>query len=170
MVSQFAVVFLVMGLPILGYAQTSTSADATIERVVVQSAIERAGLKGMGPFRVMIDPMMVYAGQAPGFTDLRLRDSTRHAMLLRSLGATSRSRPEVMRCSTPPCLQDVDVFVTLSPPEVAGDSSSITVTTLRYRPRAQSAQTRKQYITTSFVLRRDGKEWRIVRADVLGVS
>lgn len=156
--------------PAVGTAQPPASVASEIERIAVTAAVERAGLRGGGAHRVVIDPMTVHPDEAPGFRDKARRDSTRQESLRHAFGAASRRRMEVIGCEQPPCLPDIDVLVTLSDPRITGDSATVTVTTLRYRPHARSNRTRTQYITTGFVLRRESGRWTIVKIRDLGVS
>jgi hypothetical protein len=162
-------------LPRLAVGQTPSSPTlhierALIERIAIEAAVHRAGLTSGGPLRIVIDPMMVFPNEAPGYRKYASRDSLRQDHLLRVFGASSRRSMELIDCKEAPCLRDIDVLVTLSDPHVDRDSASVTVTTQRYLGDELPRLRRRQYITTTFILQKESGQWRIARIVDLGVS
>lgn len=161
---------LVVALPQLLIAQLPPDALSTIERLAVRAGVDNAlRLRGDGKLarRIVIDPMMVPAGQAPPGRGTKTRDPARQAYLLRSFGARSELPQSVIDCSSRPCkLRDADMLVSLSEPQVAGDEASVTVTALQQ----VGGRTGTFYVTVNVVLQRERSGWKVVRLDELGIS
>jgi hypothetical protein len=115
--------------------------------------------------RIVIDPVIVYANEAPGGRDSTIRDAGRSAYLTQALGARAERRSSVSDCSAGPCvLRGADVLVTLAQPAISGDDARVTVTTVRQTNRGI------QYMTVDVVMKRRGNLWQVLGFEDLGIS
>jgi hypothetical protein len=144
--------------------QEAQNTMAELERLAVKAALEGPGeIKPNS--RIVIDPMIVRANEAPGGRDSTLREAGRNAKLAQAVGGRAIARNSAMDCSTRPCkLRDADVIVMLSNPALAGEEAQVTVTTLR------QASNRMHYRTVNVRLAKKDGAWRVVGLVELGVS
>jgi hypothetical protein len=141
----------------------TTASD--LERVAVRAAVERAVGSVPTGLRIVIDPIIVYANEAPGGRDSIPRSRERNDYLARSVGASIRARSSVLDCSTRPCeLVDADVLVSVSEPQIKGDDAKVTVTTVQRLKRGT------QYKTVNVLLKERGGTWKVVGFEDLGIS
>ena len=139
-----------------------------LERLAMGAALERSA-GPLGPhLRIVLDPMIVHANEAPGGRDSARRDAGRNAYLTQSFGARLEERASVVVCDEGCRLRDADAFVTLAHPEVRGADATVTVTILR--PTKRGMQPRVYYYTVNVLLRRQGSDWRVVGFQTLGIS
>ncbi|MFL5615283.1 MAG: hypothetical protein ACJ796_16570 [Gemmatimonadaceae bacterium] len=144
-----------------------------LERLAVRAALDHSFGSTKAGLRIVIDPMIVHANDAPGNRDSTLRESSRNAYLAQAFRARSLPRDSVLACNPRPCkLRDADVLVTLSEPAILGDKATVTVTTLRpvhlTSPRQVPIETQYQTINVRFEKR--GASWQVVGFDDLGMS
>jgi hypothetical protein len=159
-------------LPVLiGYqdamGQETAGAISTLERLAVRAAVERHVGSLTPGHRVAIDPMVVYADEAPGDRNVGRRDASRHAALTKELGARTLPRDSVIDCSSRPCqLREIDVYATLAEPVITGSTAKVTVTTLL------QTNTRRgmQYVTVNVLFEKQGTTWKVAGFEQLGVS
>lgn len=149
-------------------AQDPPATISILERLTMGAALERS-VGPLGPhLRIVLDPMIVHANEAPGHRDSTRRDATRNTYLAQTFGARVQDRSSVIMCDEGCRLRDADVFVTLSYPEVTGPDAKVTVTMLR--PTKRGVQDRVYYHTVNVLLRRQGSGWRVVGFKTLGIS
>ena len=145
--------------------QEGASTISLLERLAAHAAVERS-LGSVAPkLRIVIDPMIVHANEAPGGRDSTLRDVTRNAYLTQALQARTAPRDSVIDCTVRPCtLRDADVLVTLAEPVIVGAQAKVTVTTV------QQTQRGPQYKTVNVRFVRQGSAWKVVGFEDLGIS
>lgn len=155
-------------------AQQGPSTASALERLAVRAALEHAGISATPGLRIVIDPMIVQANQAPpSYRGSSVRESSRNRSLTEAFHARSLPRDSVFDCSSQPCkMHDADVLVTLSDPAIGGDTATVSVTTFI---RVNVASHRRvpittQYRTTKVRFERSGTSWQVVRFEELGVS
>ena len=159
-----------MALALLAYVggalqQEGAGTTSVLERLAAQSAIERAVGRVDQNLRIVIDPMIVHADEAPGGRDSTARSTARNANLTQVFRARSLPRRSVLDCSARPCsLRDADVLVTLSEPAIVGAKAKVTVTTLQRTSRGT------QYRTVNVLLEHQGSAWKVVGFEDLGIS
>ena len=154
-------------------AQQGVSTVSSLEHLTVDTALKRAVRRPTPALRIVIDPMIVRANQAPGYRDSTLRESRRNQYLVESFHARSLPRDSVFDCSSRPCtMRNADVLVTLSEPAIAGDKATVTVTTSVPVHGSSSRQLpiTMQYRTVIVHLERRGAAWQVVSLDDLGMS
>lgn len=161
----------ILGLLVSSQNLSAQNPPATInvlERLAMGAALERA-VGPLGPhLRVVLDPMIVHANEAPGGRDSTRRDARRNAYLTQTFRARLQDRSSAIICDRGCRLRDADVFVTLAYPEVKGPDAKVTVTMLRTTKRAEGY--RAYYQTVNVLLRRQGAGWRVVGFKTLGIS
>lgn len=146
-------------------AQESSGVVVSLERLALRAAIDRAVGQTAPGFRIVIDPMIVHANEAPGGRDSVTRDRPRNSELVRGFSASTLARKSVIDCTVRPCkLRNADLFVTLSQPSIRGDSAKVTVTTVQQTKRGV------QYKTVNVLLKKLGNEWQVARFEDLGIS
>lgn len=154
-------------------AQQGVRTVSSLERLAVDTAVKRA-VRTMTPgLRIVIDPMIVRANQAPGYRDSTLREPSRNQYLVESFHARTLPRDSVFDCSSRPCtMRNADVLVTLSEPAIVGDKATVTVTTSVPVHGSSSRQLpiTMQYRTVIVHLEKSGAAWRVVSLDDLGIS
>jgi hypothetical protein len=159
-------------LPVLiGYqdamGQESAGEISTLERLAVRAAVERHVGSLSQSHRVAIDPMIVYADEAPGDRNVSRRDVSRHAALTQELQARTLPRDSVIDCHARPCqLREIDVYATLAEPVITGSTAKVTVTTLL------QTNTRRgmQYVTVNVLFEKQGATWKVSGFEQLGIS
>lgn len=151
----------------LASAQQS-GGSAAIERLAARAALERAVGAVTPQLRIVIDPMIVHANEAPGGRDSVARSTGRNRDIAHSLRARSAVRSSVMDCGAQQCvLRDADVFVSLSEPWITGDNAKVTVTTVQ---RLKALRRKIQYQTVNVIMKRRGNTWQVVGFEELGIS
>jgi hypothetical protein len=144
---------------------TGQSTASRLERIALRAAVERAIGSAPSHLRIVIDPTIVYANEAPGGRDSVARSAERNDSLARSFGARIQARSSVLDCSAHPCeLLDADVLVSLSEPQIVGNDAKVTVTTVQRLKRGT------QYKTVNVILRGSGRTWKVVGFEDLGMS
>src|SRR5689334_22074545 len=90
--------------PIVG-AQQGPSTASVLERLAVRAALEQArGPRLKAGLRIVIDPMIVNANQAPpSYVGSTARESSRNRDLTEEFHARSVPRDSVIDCSARPC-------------------------------------------------------------------
>jgi hypothetical protein len=151
------------------FAQEGRSTIAILESLAATAALERAVGSVTPNLRIVIDPMIVRANEAPGGRDSIPREATRNGNLAQAFGARVASRSSVIDCRARPCsLRDADVLVTLSQPQtVRGDAkvdAKVTVTTVQQTKRGT------QYKTVNVLMKKSGSGWTVVGFEDLGIS
>lgn len=145
--------------------QGSPSTISVIESLAVHAAVERAVGSVSSALRIVIDPMVVYANEAPGGRDSTRRDAERSALLIRAFAARELTRNSVIDCGVRPCrLLGADVLVSLSEPVISGRSAKVTVTTVQQTSRGI------QYKTVNVLLELQRDVWMVVGLEDLGIS
>jgi hypothetical protein len=168
------VVALLLCSRVLGAQEQGPSTASVLQRLAVRAALEHAGEAVTPGLRIVIDPMIVKANQAPpSHRGSTARESSRNRYLTEAFHAKSLPDDSVFDCSARPCkMHDADVLVTLSEPAIVGDTATVTVTTL---VPVNGASHRRvpittQYRTTNVRLEKRGASWHVVGLDDLGMS
>ncbi|HEY2854536.1 MAG TPA: hypothetical protein VGJ18_16890 [Gemmatimonadaceae bacterium] len=155
-------------------AQEGVGTASVLERLAVRAALEHAGAWVTPGLRVVIDPMIVEANQAPPtYRGSRTRDSSRNRYLTEAFHASSLRHDSVVDCSARPCrMHDADVLVTLSEPAIVGDKATVTVTTVLpvHGTSDRRVPITTYYKTTNVRLEKRGASWQVVGLDDLGMS
>lgn len=139
-----------------------------LESQAMAAALERF-VGPLGPhLRIVLDPAIAHANEAPGGPGSTRRDASRNSYLTQTFGARVQDRSSVIICDEGCRLRDADIFVTLSQPEVTGPDAKVTVTMIR--PTKRGVQDRVYYHTVNVFLRRQGSGWRVVGFKTLGIS
>lgn len=151
-------------------AQENKNTASTLERLAARAAVERALGGKLAGVRIVVNPIIVRANEAPGGTDSTSRDSDRNGSLVAALGARSLPRASVVECpARGSCwLNNADLFVTLAQPTISGEEATVTVTTLQ-RTKAGTPN-KTQYKTVNVLLKRTGAKWEVVGFKDLGIS
>jgi hypothetical protein len=156
-------------------AQGGVSRASVLEHLAVGAALDRARIPVAPGLRIVIDPMIVKANQAPPSNrGSAARDSSRNRYLTEAFHARSLPMDAVVDCSARPCkMHDADVLVTLSEPVIVGDTAAtVTVTTLvpvhGTSPRRLPITTQYTTINVRFEMR--GASWQVVGVEDLGMS
>lgn len=111
--------------------QEMAGAVSVLERLALRVAIERAVGVIKPSLRIVVDPMMVSSGEAPGGRTTNRRDDQRNDALIAEVGGRVLPAEAVLDCTVKPCrLRDADVFVSLSAPVIEGTKGTLSVTTL----------------------------------------
>lgn len=162
--ARIGVLTLLLGV-ITTVQQEGAGTVSMLERLALRVAVERAVGVAKPGSRVVIDPMIVSAGDAPGARTASRRDEQRNDALSAEVGARVLSGETVLDCTVRPCsLRDADVFVSLSAPMIMGNRGTVSVTTL------QRARRGLHYRTISVHMERVGATWKVVGVTELGVS
>ena len=149
------------------------STVSSLERLAADTAIKRAVRKVTPDLRVVIDPMIVRANEAPSYHDSASREPSRTRYLAEAFHGRSLPRDSVIICRAHVCrMRDADVLVTLSEPAIVGDQATVTVTTMVPVLGASTRQVpiETQYRTVIVHLARRGAGWQVVGVDDLGMS
>lgn len=162
--ASIGVLTLLLGV-ITSVQQEGAGTVTVLERLALRIAVERAvGVIKPGS-RIVIDPMIVSSGDAPGARTASRRDDRRNDALSAEVGGRVLSGEAVLDCTVRPCsLRDADVFVSLSAPVMVGNRGTVSVTTL------QRARRGLHYRTISVEMVRQGSAWKVVGVTELGVS
>lgn len=145
--------------------QEGASTINMLERLAVHAAIERAVGSVHPDLRIVIDPMIVHANEAPGGRDSTVRSAARNVFLTQAFGARTGERSSAIDCSARRCaLRDADLLVTLAEPAIVGAKAKVTVTTLQRTPRGT------QYKTVNVLFESRGSAWKVVGFEELGIS
>lgn len=150
-----------------GSAQAPSVDETLLERLALQAAIDRAEWLKIRPgvSRIVIDPMIVRANEAPGARDSVERSPLSHAALVAFFQGRSAPRLSVIDCNRRPCrLRDADLLVMLAKPSIQDTKASVTVT-LTYPGRRHH-----DYETVNVLFERQGAAWKVVGFQQLGIS
>jgi hypothetical protein len=133
------------------------TASVEPELTAIRTALGRQGWSHAG-LSVVINPMMVKEGHAPGGEPAGLRDPDKNAAIAKALGARSLPRSEAN-------IAGGDLYVSLSEPRLEGKNTVVTVTVWgRGRRRGLT------YETIHLTLTPEGDGWKVVSLEQLGIS
>ena len=152
---------------------STVSTVSTLERLAVDTAIKRAVQRVTPGVRIVIDPMIVRANEAPSYHDITVREPSRTRYLAEAFHGRSLPRDSVIDCRARVCrMRDADVLVTMSEPAIVGDRATVTVTTMVPVHGLSRGQVpiETQYRTVIVHFQRSGAAWQVVGLDDLGMS
>jgi hypothetical protein len=149
--------------PLCRAQQPSTDA-LEVQRLAIRSALAEAGANGQR-FRIVISSEFASTDGAPSSPSRTARSAPESAMLAREFDARVRSSRDVIQCAPRGCvLRDADLLISLSRPNVFGDSGTVSVTVQRVSRR------RLAYVTNRLILKRLSGIWQIASTEQLGIS